>query len=142
MGMKQTCGVCSLAQFCQVREVVGQGFCDNFTRQELKRCVFCGNIIMPNKIIWTDSGPVCEKCINLFGKCPTCKNMNVCEFQSNPNSIPKVVQKQVQTPQGTIVTNVKNPTRIDMFCKVCKCWDKCCNKNENDNLTCGNYTFL
>lgn len=47
-----------------------------------------------------------------------------CEFETNPSTIPKVVQQRIQQGPMTSIVQVKNPTRVEMFCKNCKCFDE------------------
>ena len=62
--MKKNCSVCSIAQFCKIREVVNEGFCMNFTRQQPFTCSICHNIVLPKDVTWDNEKPICPNCIN------------------------------------------------------------------------------
>ena len=117
--------------------------CPYYTK-ELIYCSKCGNIMPKEGATFnqTDDNtwkPICHNCISLFGHCGGCSKSTVCDFETNPSPIPKAVQKQVQ--QGGMITIIqqRNPSRIDITCRVnCPCFSEefgCL----RDNNTCSNY---
>ena len=66
------------------------------------------------------------------------KSVN-CEFEQNPDPMPKQIQQTIRQGNMMAQTVVKNPERINAFCAHCPCWntlDACCNR---ENGTCGRY---
>lgn len=111
---------------------------------ELVYCAKCGNIIPTPHFPLTHYSdgtwkPTCENCLKLSGTCGGCLNSTTCDFETNPSTIPKAVEKRFQQGNQIIVTQVKNPLRIDSTCRVnCQCFSEefgCCREHN----TCGNY---
>ena len=71
---------------------------------------------------------VCHNCGELVWRCSGCSHVSTCEFETNSDPTPKVIQKQIRQGNQIIVSGVKNPERIEKFCKNCKCFCK----DEND----------
>lgn len=150
MCKNRTCGTCALKQ-------LQGGVCPIFKRSigdnekgcivhttQINKCDFCGQVsITPLVVCPTEDNQVryvCDQCCSLFGTCRTCIQANGgCDFETNPSTLPKVVQKEIR--QGNMISRmqVRNPARIDITCKAgCKCWNE-----ENGCLreagTCGNW---
>jgi hypothetical protein len=67
---------------------------------------------------------LCESCAEQLTSCHFCKNGNECDFETNPSTLPKMVQKRIQQGPMISVTTVKNPSRVDITCKAgCPCYD-------------------
>ena len=111
----------------------------------VENCEVCGQPIIAKTVIdITEEGKfyyLCEECSAKTGTCFTCKMREECEFETNPSTIPKVVQQRIQQGPMTSIVQVKNPTRVEMFCKNCKCFDEefGCLK---ENGCCGNYKIF
>lgn len=97
---------------------------------EVTHCSYC-NAVIPDRhyaLIHSNDGswkPVCGKCLKLSGTCGSCVNSQVCDFETNPSTIPKAVQKTIQQGNMTTVTTIPNPTRIDITCRVnCQCFSE------------------
>lgn len=94
----------------------------------MENCENCGQPIVTKTIIdITKEGELhylCEECSAKTGTCFTCKMREECEFETNPSTIPKVVQQRIQQGPMTSIVQVKNPARVEMFCKNCKCFDE------------------
>ena len=94
----------------------------------VENCEVCGQPIITKTIIdITEEGNfyyLCEDCSAKTGTCLTCKIREECEFETNPSTIPKVVQQRIQQGPMTSIVQVKNPARVEMFCKSCKCFDE------------------
>lgn len=105
--------------------------CPKYT-SELFTCDFCQRQIMPGDAILTQKPDgsweiLCRDCAQHDGMCPTCAYGTVCDFETNPINIPKLVQ------QGNML--VKNPSRIAETCrKNCPCFDQ--------NLGCGKQNYI
>lgn len=111
---------------------------------ELVHCSFCDAIIPKPHYTLIHSvdnswKPICDNCFKLSGHCGGCSKSTTCDFETNPSTIPKAVQKTFQQGPQTITTMVKNPTRIDITCRVnCQCFSEefgCLRENN----TCGKY---
>ena len=134
--INKTCGACALMKLaggtCPIfREPIGpqEPACPRFKR-ELNNCDMCGQPILGEEIIYlnpnnqTQIRVYCEQCSNQIGKCPTCENANSCDFQTNTSNIPPIIQQQIRQGNAVMMTQVKNPERIEITCKKnCKCFD-------------------
>lgn len=150
MCKERNCGTCAL------RQLQG-GTCPVFNRPtaddekgciihttHVDKCDFCGRVSIEKLVICpTDEGQirnVCPECCKAFGTCRTCEyGVGNCEFETNPSTLPKVVQKEFRQGNMVSITQVRNPARIDITCKAgCKCWvdDFGCLR---ENGTCGNW---
>lgn len=129
--------------------VKNSDFC-SYHLKELWKCDCCGNRFMDNPIITATYDPstgathvdsaICMQCFKNLNKCVTCKNANLCDFETNPSSIPKTIQKEVRQGNMRAVTQVLNPERIAITCqKDCPCWtpDSLCAKQNHG--TCPQY---
>lgn len=83
--------------------------------------------------------PICENCLSLSGTCGNCENSHTCDFETNPSPIPKAVQKRIQQGNQIMITQIKNPDRIAISCKLkCECFSEefgCLRENN----TCGKH---
>lgn len=100
-------------------------------------CSYCGN---PASVINEDDRLLlCNQCASLAGTCYLCIQGRYCEFETNPDPMPKQVAKVIQQGNMRVQTVVKNPSRVDAFCtNKCPCFNPefGCLK---ENGTCGNY---
>lgn len=110
-------------------------------------CKICGRPCLKDAIVSAveieepDFAPyaICPQCYNHCGTCAMCVFVKECAFETDPNPLPKQVQKTIRQGQMIMQTIVQNPDRIRETCqKSCKCWsdDLGCLKQ---NGTCGNY---
>jgi hypothetical protein len=143
MGLRKICKTCALKDICKIVDVIGEeGTCQQHTRTSPPLCVICDNPALTPT--WTGTKAICNKCLDALGTCYTCELANECKFQTDPNQIEKYLVKVVQNRQ----VRVKNPTRIEMFCKSCNCYNtelNGCNKQDFQNSsypTCCNYKEL
>ena len=146
----RTCGECALMQhnggtcpiFNQTFEANESG-CPRFAK-DLVTCELCRHLIMPVGVVvdmTDDEHPhfICDECRKKCGHCPTCVNARTCAFETDPSSLPKLIQKEFRQGNMISVTQVKNPARIDITCKKgCPCFseENGCSRQIN---TCGNY---
>jgi hypothetical protein len=114
--------------------------CPQYSKVEHK-CYLCGKPIIDTKTMFIEDAVIlCDACNNLCGQCPTCANSITCDFETNPSTIPKLVQRQIRQGNTIMTTTVKNPARIEETCaKNCKCWNGNCPR-EGEVKWCGNYT--
>ena len=109
---------------------------------ELPKCDICGQID-PNSVLTQKSDGswirICKNCQSKSGTCGGCSKSSTCDFETNPSPIPKAVQKRFQQGNQIIVTTIKNPSRIDVTCRInCPCFSEengCCREYN----TCGNF---
>lgn len=132
----KTCGECALMKLaggtCPIfREFVEKEkpACPRFKR-ELNNCDMCGQPILGEEVIYLNPGNqtqirvYCEQCSNQVGKCPSCANTNLCDFQTNPSPIPQIIQKETRQGNAIMMTHIKNPERVKITCEAnCKCFD-------------------
>ena len=128
----RTCALLNNSQVCRlhkIKRVPDKDFCSDFTSQ-LHICEICKNETL-NPILAPDGDKwhiLCEKCGSHLNVCTFCKNNKICDFETNPSSIPKYIQKK--TPMGTVT--VRNPARVAETCqKNCPCY--------NPNFECQKY---
>lgn len=100
-------------------------FCSKHNKT-VKRCEVCGvptlqTIVVPDGDKWHE---LCQDCVFKISNCIFCKISNTCDFETNPSSLPKMVQQEIRQGPMISVTTVKNPERIRQTCqKGCKCYD-------------------
>ena len=142
----KTCGWYLPEQFACMRMNVHrdpEDFCSDHAKPEL--CDICGQPAA-RSILFKVDGPnqlnynlLCPSCYQLLETCQVCGHFNECEFETNPDPLPKYVRQETRNGNMVIVTDVKNPERIRKFCKNCKCY----REEENDclkhfNMGCSN----
>lgn len=119
-------------------------FCSDHEQPEI--CDICkGPVAQP--ILYKIDGPdqpnynlICSECYQWLDTCQVCGHFNECEFETNPDPLPKYVRQELRDGNMIIVTDVKNPERIRKYCQNCKCYGG----EENDclkqfNTKCGNH---
>lgn len=118
--------------------------CPYFTKEILK-CDSCGKTILNAREVLLEefNGKtlcLCEECNAQALTCAFCSSGTLCDFETNPSTLPKVVQKQVRQGYTIVTTQVRNPDRVKETCaKNCKCWDpetQICRKEQH---WCNNY---
>ena len=131
--MNKTCNTCLLGDKIQKRcRLSGipidpeKDFCSHYT-DSLENCEICGHpMLTEGSFIEQDDNGVwhqyCSNCAKLLQTCQTCSNP--CEFESNPDPMPKVVIKTVRQGNMQMQTQVMNPERIQKFCPSCNCYDE------------------
>ena len=151
MPKHRTCGECALRQngvcpiFNQAVEST-QSACVKFMSAIIP-CELCGNVILPGQMliditITDERHNICRNCKKSLGHCASCKSRNECSFETDPSTLPKVIQKESRQGNMITVTQVKNPSRIEITCK--KSWP--CFLEEygclKENGPCGNYKII
>lgn len=142
--MEINCGQCALlqpeSQLCRLHNWTIKDLkdtCPQATRT-LEKCDICGSEMLPSQAIINMGADhkthlICPQCNAKYHTCSVCGQADKCDFETNPIDLPKQVRKQIQTPQGYIVTDIPNPERIREICeKGCDCYDKefgCCKQN-------------
>lgn len=90
------------------------------------QCETCGRqteqqVLAPDGDSWHI---LCPNCADQLNSCGFCKNAGKCDFETNPSSLPKFVQKQIRQGPMISVTTEMNPERIRQTCeKGCDCFD-------------------
>lgn len=70
-----------------------------------------------------------------------CEFAKTCDFETNPSTMPKIVQKVIQQGNMQMATQVRNPEREKITCAAgCKCYNETYGCSRQDNL-CINYDF-
>ena len=88
-----------------------------------------------------DNDYVCDDCLNRLGTCAVCEYQNTCDFETNPSTLPKIVQKVIRQGNAQMMTQVRNPEREKITCAAgCKCYDKTYGCSRQDGL-CVNYEY-
>ena len=107
------------------------------------KCDLCGQPLPNKHATFTPKGDdyiiTCPNHTQLFDTCNLCRQVQTCDFETNPSKIPKVVQKQIKQGPMTQIVQIKNPDRITETCqKGCKCYNAeyGCGKEYG---ICGNY---
>lgn len=95
-------------------------------KEELAVCHICGGAILGGGIVEIDNGDqvlqYCNRCNELLNTCQLCERARFCEFETNPDPMPKVVMKTMHQGNMVMQTQVKNEERIKKFCHSCPCW--------------------
>ena len=95
--------------------------------QHLPTCSICRSpFISGTGLIIMENGPheICPKCAANKNTCAICSKVNTCEFETNPDPLPKTIRKQIQQGGAIMVTEVLNPERVQKFCITCDCWSE------------------
>ena len=116
-----------------------EDFCSKHT-YDTTQCCICGNIVLPQSSIIDDNRVFCGECYNRLDTCATCKSSRTCKFETDPSTLPKMVQQQIRQGPMTTVTQIMNPERVAITCQNdCSCYDlekgclrhfNCCDKYE------------
>jgi hypothetical protein len=109
---------------------------------EVPTCGICGQVD-PQAILTQKSDTswirLCRNCAGKSGTCGGCSKSTTCDFETNPSPIPKAVEKRFQQGNQIMITQIKNPDRIAISCRInCECFSEkfgCL----RENGTCGNY---
>ena len=127
----KTCALCNLGALqCQLfghQIQPTEDYCSKHV-VNISQCELCGSPITSelSSIVVTGEKTyyVCNRCASLFGTCKLCKHGHTCAFETDPSSLPKMVEKRVQKGNMIAVTQIKNPERIEATCKIkCPCYD-------------------
>lgn len=103
----------------------------------IHQCENCGQIALETILVF-DSIQYrifCPQCAKQLNTCHFCQHGNECTFETSTSSIPKFVQKQIRQGNLVSIQTVKNPSRMEITCFSCECF----NKAENICLKDFNY---
>ena len=115
-------------------------FCSSHTNSP-PVCATCQSYIIGKSFYYQANGQwieVCENCAHIIPTCAGCKN-SVCEFEENPDPMPKMVMRTIQQENAVIQASMRNPEREQKFCPSCPCWDKNDNACNREFNVCGNH---
>lgn len=102
-----------------------EDFCSKHM-SNIAECDHCHTkVIRPYLIQDGDSWKqLCKTCLSKINTCIFCKIFPKCEFETNPDPMPKTIQKQAVIRNMVTVTTVDNPARVEKYCKTgCPCYD-------------------
>jgi hypothetical protein len=88
-------------------------------------CVRCNVLLEGSDLVYdTDTGKVfCQCCASFLHVCHTCRNVQLCSFETNPSPIPKQVQQTRRMGNSVMSQFVRNPERVKITCQNgCPCW--------------------
>lgn len=89
-------------------------------------CLMCGKTYNHTDMVMLIANlPImlCKSCYSHLDTCATCAHQE-CEFRTNPDPMPALVQRTAQRGGATVITQVPNPAREEKFCHTCFCWNK------------------
>ena len=117
-------------------------YCSKHT-DEFLRCEVCGNIMFTlGSIIEIDNNgechQYCARCRELLRTCQTCSAP--CEFETNPDPMPKVVMKTVRQGNMQMQAQIMNPERVEKFCLICGCYEEGIGCKRQFNVGCDKKT--
>jgi hypothetical protein len=69
---------------------------------------------------------LCQRCNFLYKSCQSCQKARECEFETNPNPLPKMVMKTLRQGNTVMQIQTKNEERVKLFCLNCACWLEDC----------------
>lgn len=102
-----------------------EDFCSQHA-ENLPICEVCHSYITGPVFMEQDSNgdwhQTCGNCSKAIGTCQACPRIRECEFETNPDPMPKVVMKTVQQGNMTMQTQARNEERVKKFCHSCECW--------------------
>ena len=154
MSYHHVCGECILRSgenkdFCtalQCKIGLAAHACVAFVgADQIDTCAICGKATPTRSMVICpeDTISICPSCAESLSTCYTCVKAAYCDFESNPSTLPKIVQRTIQQGNMKTVIQVKNPERIVITCQQnCACFDPefgCA--REFPGHTCGNYTI-
>lgn len=130
----RTCRTCRLAALSQNRcqltglPISADDFCSRHTTEALGICHSCRRPFLPEGTILVKGNDsyltFCQECASKLSSCRLCCNTQICEFETNPDPIPKTITQQARQSNNVVMQfQVKNPERIKKFCLSCSCWN-------------------
>lgn len=138
----KTCGLADLAaSVCQLFRMTidpEKDYCSKHKEHsEIKVCEACGRVIIEGATLVPEGENyhmLCQSCSDGLYSCGFCRNVNTCEFETNPSPLPKQVQQHIRQGNMVSIMTVKNPERIEITCKNgCSCYSEefgCMRQNE------------
>lgn len=129
----KTCRTCRLAALAQNRcqltglPISADDFCSRHTTEALGVCHSCRRPLLPEGTILVKGNDsyltFCQECASKLSSCALCLKAETCEFETNPEPMPKVTVQQVRKDNMVMQVQIRNPERIKKFCHSCSCWD-------------------
>lgn len=95
-------------------------------KEYIDTCELCHRPMLDTHFVRDDENwhTFCGECIKHLNTCTFCKKVNICDFETNPSSLPKMIQQQIRQGNMVSVTTIKNPERIRQTCeKGCDCFN-------------------
>ena len=132
-------GVCALTK----RAVEDTDYCSSHSTNPTV-CATCQRYIVGHSFLEKVNNryiEICGNCATALSTCAGCKNA-VCQFETNPDPLPKTILKQIRQGNAIIQTTVVNLERVKKFCEPCPCFckeDYACNREFN---CCNRHTSI
>lgn len=123
------CNTCRLGDMtqnkCQLTgfDITAEDYCSKWTNS-LEQCSICRRYILPSGVVYSNGNIYCADCASKLLSCAFCVRCHVCEFETNPDPMPKVIIQTMQQGTMRMQQQVKNPERIKKFCTDCKCYSE------------------
>ena len=128
-----TCRTCRLAALsqnkCQLTglHITADDYCSRHTTESLSTCFACHRALLPEGTILVEGNDsyltFCQECASNLSSCAFCTGLETCEFNTNPDPMPKATVQQMRQGNMIMQTQVKNPERVKKFCHSCRCWN-------------------
>lgn len=94
---------------------------------QIDTCAICGKATPTRQMVVCpeDNISICPSCAEKLGTCYTCANAAECNFESNPSTLPKIVQRTIQQGNMKTVATIRNPEREKITCQNgCSCYSE------------------
>ena len=113
-------------------------FCSNYTDSPYI-CELCGNHLISSQVLYeqgkqTPWHMICGNCFTAITTCKVCSYNNYCAFAQDASikETPYTMQT-IRQGNSIIQMQAKNPKRIELTCKKCKCFhnDSCLREEDS-----------
>lgn len=150
---EKLCGTCRFldqgSSICQLKGVKmnpQEDFCSKHQNEAII-CEKCHRLTTKNGFVVVAENEtfhiLCNQCSTGLTSCAFCTHCQNCDFETNPSTLPKIVQKQIQQGPMIQIIQIKNPERIKITCQAgCKCWNSEENACDKEIGYCHNYEFI
>lgn len=128
----KTCGLLDVVQnVCRLyKKIVNPeaDYCSEYNENP-QACDYCQRYV-PNEalnIVFNGDKThfMCPRCASAINTCNFCEELNYCDFETNPSSVPKIIKQEIRQGNFISVQTVKNIERIRLTCQNgCKCWSE------------------
>lgn len=126
----KTCGFLDPTQpVCRIFRIQvdpNADFCSKHQlKTEVEHCEKCGSPILGGSVLDEKDNELrflCIQCAKVLNTCASCKMGQTCEFRTNPDPMPQMVNKTIRQGNMIMQQTVPNPSRIEKFCYNCTCF--------------------
>lgn len=107
----------------------------------LDYCDICRSPVLPDGLVIEEDEngelhTICGRCNQALSTCQSCKQFQICPFETDPNPLPKVVMKTIRQGNMMMQTQIKNEERVKALCHTCGCWSEECGCMKEFNVGC------